>query len=234
MVGFKQIADNIPVVLFQVGIRSTGRVEFSYFSEGALDILDIQPSILRAQPEIILKFLSAEDIKKLKESFFDCAANDKVWEDEVVLKIAENCERWIRIRGTIQFSQGIFEISGIIHNITDEKKDLERQYLIKNRLLKIHSHDAIQNGLIEETKKLLSFKEKHALQTVGYKELFDFHEGKTDLEQAILLIKQNSRRYAKRQITWFKRYKDAIWIKPTVFDNIDKFIIQYLPEFEVK
>jgi serine phosphatase RsbU (regulator of sigma subunit) len=156
LVGFKQIADNVPGVLFQVGIRSTGRVEFSYFSEGALDILDIQPSILRAQPEIILKFLSAEDVKKLKESFFDCAANNKVWEDEVVLKIAENCERWIRVRGTIQFSQGIFEISGIIHNITDEKKDLERQYLIKNRLLKIHSHDAIQKGLIEESYEMLS------------------------------------------------------------------------------
>ncbi len=156
LVGFKQIADNVPGVLFQIGIRSTGRVEFSYFSEGAKDILEIQPSILRNQPEIILRFLTTEDIKKLKESFFDCAANDKVWEDEVVLKISDHCERWIRIRGTIQFSQGVFEISGIIHNITDEKKDLERQYLIKNTLLKIHSHDSIQRGLIDESYEMLS------------------------------------------------------------------------------
>ena len=110
--------------------------------------------------------------------------------------------------------------------------DLEREELYERINLRVN--EMIEHGLIEETEKLLLFKEKHALQTVGYKELFDYHEGKHDLQQAISLIKQNSRRYAKRQITWFKRYKDAIWIKPTAFDNIDEFIIHYLPEIEVK
>jgi len=72
----------------------------------------------------------------------------------------------------------------------------------------------IENGLIEETKNLYKFKHLNALQTVGYKELFDFIDNKHSLERAIELIKQNSRRYAKRQITWLKKY-DAEWLDMT-------------------
>lgn len=62
----------------------------------------------------------------------------------------------------------------------------------------------IQLGLIEEVRNLLKYRNLEALQTVGYSELFDYFEGKTTLENAIELIKQHSRNYAKRQITWFK------------------------------
>jgi tRNA dimethylallyltransferase len=67
----------------------------------------------------------------------------------------------------------------------------------------------MQMGLLEEVKTLLPFKHLNALKTVGYRELFDFIDGKTNLETAIELIKQNSRRYAKRQLTWLKRHEDA-------------------------
>lgn len=67
----------------------------------------------------------------------------------------------------------------------------------------------MDSGLLEEVKTLLPFKHLNALKTVGYRELFDFIDGKTDLETAIALIKQNSRRYAKRQLTWLKRHEDA-------------------------
>ena len=63
----------------------------------------------------------------------------------------------------------------------------------------------IESGLIDEAKELHKFKDLPALKTVGYKELFDYFDGKTSLEEAIDLIKRNARRYAKRQITWFKR-----------------------------
>ena len=63
----------------------------------------------------------------------------------------------------------------------------------------------IESGLIDEAKELHKFKDLPALKTVGYKELFDYFDGKTSLEEAIDLIKRNTRRYAKRQITWFKR-----------------------------
>ena len=66
-------------------------------------------------------------------------------------------------------------------------------------------------GLFEEVKQLLPHKERNALQTVGYRELFDYFEGKCTLEFAKEQIKQNTRRFAKRQMTWFKRTENVIW-----------------------
>ena len=70
----------------------------------------------------------------------------------------------------------------------------------------------IQNGLIEEVKDLLPFRECNALNTVGYSELFQHFNGEMSLVEAIDKIKQNTRNYAKRQITWCRRYTDAIRI----------------------
>lgn len=70
----------------------------------------------------------------------------------------------------------------------------------------------VQQGLIDEARALLPYRHLNALNTVGYSELFDYFDGKTDLETAIALIKQNTRRFAKRQLTWFKRDEDAVWI----------------------
>jgi tRNA dimethylallyltransferase len=64
----------------------------------------------------------------------------------------------------------------------------------------------IKEGLEDEARSLHQFKHLRALQTVGYSEMFDYFEGKHDVSRAVDLIKQNSRRYAKRQITWFKKY----------------------------
>jgi tRNA dimethylallyltransferase len=64
----------------------------------------------------------------------------------------------------------------------------------------------VENGLVEEARSLFPQKHLNALQTVGYQELFEHFEGKTSLAQAVDLIKQNSRRYAKRQMTWFRKY----------------------------
>jgi tRNA dimethylallyltransferase len=83
-------------------------------------------------------------------------------------------------------------------------------------------------GLLEEAKSLISKRQLNALQTVGYKELFDFFEGKTTLDEAIDLIKRNSRRYAKRQLTWFRKDKEVQWFSP---DEIDK-IVNYIANCE--
>ena len=69
----------------------------------------------------------------------------------------------------------------------------------------------IDNGLIEEAKTLYAHKELNALQTVGYRELFSFFDGNFTQEFAISEIKKNSRRFAKRQLTWFKRDKNILW-----------------------
>jgi len=71
----------------------------------------------------------------------------------------------------------------------------------------------IKEGLLEEVKMLYAYKHLTALQTVGYTELFDFIEGKADLNFAIEKIKQHTRNYAKRQITWFKKDIAIQWIK---------------------
>jgi len=71
----------------------------------------------------------------------------------------------------------------------------------------------VKDGLIEEAKGLHKYKNLNALNTVGYKELFEYFDGKITKEQAIIDIKTHSRRYSKRQITWFKRYDDFEWIE---------------------
>ncbi len=85
-------------------------------------------------------------------------------------------------------------------------------------------------GLVEEVKQLLPHKERNALQTVGYRELFDYFEGKSTLVFATAQIKQNTRRFAKRQMTWFKRTENAVWFDfetkiDTIINDIDKLTV---------
>lgn len=75
----------------------------------------------------------------------------------------------------------------------------------------------LEMGLENEARSLLPYKELNSLNTVGYKEFFDFFEGKYDYDEAVRLIKRNSRRYAKRQMTWFSRYQQMTW-----FDRDDE------------
>ncbi|AJR04050.1 tRNA (adenosine(37)-N6)-dimethylallyltransferase MiaA [Siansivirga zeaxanthinifaciens] len=69
----------------------------------------------------------------------------------------------------------------------------------------------MQEGLLEEVKALLPYKNLNALNTVGYKELFNYLDGEWPLDFAISEIKKNSRRFAKRQLTWFKKEEQALW-----------------------
>jgi tRNA dimethylallyltransferase len=87
----------------------------------------------------------------------------------------------------------------------------------------------ISEGLLAEAKSLWKHKELNALQTVGYKELFEHFEGETSLERAISEIKKNTRRYAKRQLTWYRKNEAVFWIdfdaqKTNVFKKIEQLI----------
>lgn len=82
----------------------------------------------------------------------------------------------------------------------------------------------IENGLLEEVRSLTPYREANALRTVGYKEIFDYLDGKSTLEEAIELIKRNSRRYAKRQLTWFNRNKETTWFRPDQLSEILSFL----------
>ncbi len=74
--------------------------------------------------------------------------------------------------------------------------------------------EMMEQGLLEEAKDLFRFRHLNALNTVGYKELFSYFEGAVSLEKAIELIKRNSRRYAKRQLTWLARDPAIDWFNP--------------------
>ena len=82
----------------------------------------------------------------------------------------------------------------------------------------------MNEGLLDEAKSLYPLKELNALQTVGYRELFDFFEDKIDLNFATEEIKKNTRRFAKRQMTWFKKDQDVNWFSPLEKDQIINFI----------
>lgn len=82
----------------------------------------------------------------------------------------------------------------------------------------------LANGLMEEVKGLIGYRNHNALQTVGYKEVFEFLDDVYDYPTMIELLKRNSRRYAKRQMTWFKNQDDFQWFNAEDFEGVHQFI----------
>lgn len=83
------------------------------------------------------------------------------------------------------------------------------------------------DGLLEEAEKFYEYRHLNTLNTVGYKELYEYMSGKITLEEAVDLIKRDSRRYAKRQISWFNRDKEIHWFHPDDEDEIIDYINKY-------
>lgn len=94
------------------------------------------------------------------------------------------------------------------------KEELHRN--IENRVDKM-----MKFGLVEEARSLIPYQHLNALQTVGYKELFDYFNGELDLPSAGALIKRNTKHYAKRQMTWFRKDKEYFWTKPSPTEIIE-------------
>ncbi len=82
----------------------------------------------------------------------------------------------------------------------------------------------VAEGLEAEARAMLPHRNLNALRTVGYSEMFDYFDGKTSFEEAVELIKRNSRRYAKRQMTWFRRDKDIRWFEKPTTDIVVKYL----------
>ncbi len=89
----------------------------------------------------------------------------------------------------------------------------------------------MEEGWLEEAKSVLPFRHLNALNTVGYKELFTYFDGKLTLEEAIEKIKTNTRRYAKRQLTWFRKDKEVHWFSPGDGETILQFVKETLEVF---
>lgn len=100
--------------------------------------------------------------------------------------------------------------------------DIPRQELFTR--IEQRTDAMIAAGLVDEARYLLPYRHLNALQTVGYRELFRYFDGDISLDQAITDIKTNTRRYAKRQLTWFQRDTSIRWIKPTQFDVVCRMV----------
>lgn len=104
------------------------------------------------------------------------------------------------------------------------KIGLEREREELYQRIDLRMDSMIEKGLFEEAEVLFPLRHLNALQTVGYSEIFAFLEGKYDKEEAIRLLKRNSRRYAKRQLTWFRRIPDMTWFHPDQYEELVAFI----------
>ena len=124
------------------------------------------------------------------------------------------------------------------HNLEQSKKDsiydftyfvlTDKRETLYSRIEK-RVDQMIENGLEEEVKKLIDMnipKTATSMQGLGYREMIGYLSGEYDLERAIYLIKRNTRHFAKRQLTWFKRERDVSWIDKNEFDHNDELIMK--------
>ena len=104
------------------------------------------------------------------------------------------------------------------------KIGLERDRAELYSRINLRVDEMVRMGLEEEAVKLYEFRQLNALNSVGYREFFDFIDGKISREKAIELIKRNSRRYAKRQLTWWAKDKEIMWFNPEQIQDITAYI----------
>ena len=91
----------------------------------------------------------------------------------------------------------------------------------------------MEQGLLDEVKALKKkgySRDMVSMQGLGYKELLAYLDGECSLEQAVYIIKRDTRHFAKRQLTWFRRERDVIWVDKSAFDYDDEKILKYMLE----
>ena len=131
-------------------------------------------------------------------------------------------------RSILEFHKGQKEKRDF--NIIKIGLELSKQELHRNINARVDK--MIEEGLVEEVRRLVPHKNLNALQTVGYSEIFDFLEGNLSVEQAVDNIKKNTRQYAKRQMTWFKRDKEINWLsadEPNIIQFAETLVKKQVP-----
>lgn len=188
-------------------------------TEGLDEFPDIDPKI---REELIAEFRES-GVEKLQK---ELRISDPDYYNQVDLQNHQRIIRALEVcRGTgLPYSS--FRKKNTRHrnfNVSKIGLELPREE-IYNRIN--HRVDMMmKEGLLDEVKSLYSFRNLNSLQTVGYKELFDYLDGKADLDFAIEEIKKNTRRYAKRQLTWYRKDKNIQWFSPFEKEKIFQFIL---------
>ena len=116
------------------------------------------------------------------------------------------------------------------HIIIGLNTDREKLYERINQRVEL----MVKNGLVDEVKSLTAYKSLNALKTVGYSEIFSYLDGNFTLETAIEKIKLNTRHFAKRQVTWFKKYPQIHWFEPNEVEKIKTKLAEFVDELSLR
>ncbi len=187
--------------------------------KGIDDLPDPNPEIR----ERLKQLLNEEGIEALQEKLKEL---DPAYYDIVDLKNPKRLLRALEVcemTGETFTSQRTNQVKKRPFNIVKVCLNRDRQELYSNINKRVDI--MVEEGLIDEAKGLLQYRDLNALNTVGYKELFEHFDGKCSLEQALENIKTNTRRYAKRQVTWFKRDPEFQWFNPDDYETIKAAIL---------
>lgn len=177
------------------------------------------PSLIREQlikdyEEKGLTYLQ-EQLKQLDEVYYNQVDLNNPQRIMRALEVCIHTQKPYSSFRTKEKKQRSFDAINILINT-----DREALYTRINKRVDV----MMQNGLLEEVQALYPYKHLNALNTVGYKEIFDFIDNKCTLEEAVNLIKQNSRRYAKRQLTWFNHQGDFETFAPTDLEKLKAYL----------
>ncbi len=197
------------------------------YSKAFCEGIDIIPAVDPAVREEVLFHLNTEGIQYLQKELRE--------RDPVFWKIAEQQNPYRLVRAL----EVLLSTGKSITTFRSGKKSV-RPFVVKKIGLEVpriqlyeqinrRVDEMIDEGLVKEVEQLLPFKHINALQTVGYKELFDYFDGRLSLSAAIERIKVNTRHYAKRQLTWFKKDPEIYWINPTNEDAMQLALEQLSP-----
>lgn len=180
------------------------------FEQGLDDIPEI-PDAIRAQ---IIHDYNEQGIAWLQNELKN---HDPLFFEKGEMQNPQRMMRALEVKratgkSIIEFQQR--EKSSTQHHFTIKKfaLDVPREELYDNINKRVDQ--MMDDGLEAEARSLFAFRHLNALQTVGYSELFDYFDGRISREQAVEKIKQNTRNYAKRQLTWLRKDKELVWVKP--------------------
>lgn len=179
--------------------------------EQGLDDIPVIPSAIRSD---ILKDYEArgiswlqEEIRNLDPLYFEKGEMHNPQRMMRALEVKKATGKSIR-----EFQQHEKNLTQHHFSIKKYALDVPREELYSNINRRVDQ--MIEEGLEAEARSLIPFRHLNALQTVGYAEMFDYFDGATTFQQAVEKIKQHTRNYAKRQLTWFRKDQEMVWIRP--------------------
>ncbi len=189
--------------------------------------LDALPRPAPGLREQLTRRWESEGLELLQETLREVdprfAATPEIHNPQRVIRALEVFQTTgIPISGFQQQQQAVRPFRQVLIALDRDRADLYER--INRRM------DAmLQAGLVEEAKRVASYRAHHALQTVGYKEVYGYLDGVYDEAEMERLLKQNSRRYAKRQLTWFRHQGNFAWFHAADFEGITSYIEKQLP-----